>query len=97
MKSNKKLELVVMLNGNFCVIPTSESEMDTDVKIITDGIKSSISDPYYFINYKGYILLTKYIVGFYFRIPVENMQKKAVELLEKINGEDESRKNGDDM
>lgn len=88
---DKPIEVVIMLNGNFCSIPTKYSEVEKISKMIIDAVKAGMNDPYHYLNYNGFFVFSKHIVGFYFREPVVSYQKKAMDLLEKaVDGTDDA-------
>ena len=81
MKNEKQLELVIMLNGNFCVIPLPESRIEELTTLVRECMIKGLDDPRFFLNYGGYYLMAKYIVGFYIRVPVESKTNKLVDKL----------------
>lgn len=83
--NDKQLELIIMLNGNFCVIPAKQSEIDNIKSILIGSIKDGIKDPYSYLDYGGYTVMSKDIVGFYFRTPHVSATEKAVKILEKMD------------
>lgn len=81
MKIEKQLELVIMLNGNFCSIPFPEPRLEELTTLVRDSMKKGLDDPRFFLNYGGYFLMAKHIVGFYIREPV---QSKSNQLMDKL-------------
>jgi hypothetical protein len=86
MNKNTKseVEAVILLNGNYCVIPLLKSEVELFNKTLTDSIIKGFSDQTFYFNWGGYLLFAKHIIGYYFRKTPENLQSKAVNLLEKV-------------
>jgi hypothetical protein len=93
---DEKLELVIMLNGNYCVIPILESELKEKQKFIIDCISKGLIDAAHFLSLNGYFILSKNILGFYVREPVENYASKVVKFMEKAEKQIDDCNSGDD-
>ena len=75
----KKLECVVLLNGNFVVIPVLENKKKELSEMLHDCNKKSNGDPTIFLKYEDNItILAKEIVGWYFRDVIEPSTKKVI-------------------
>ena len=99
MKNEKQLELVIMLNGNFCVIPIVESNLKEVTTLVQESMIKGLDDPRFFLNYGGYYLWAKHIVGFYVRLPVNRKTDILVDkLITQIDSEsgDEGWKHSDE-
>jgi hypothetical protein len=83
--TDKRLEMVIMLEGNYCVIPCMLSEMKYLSNLVITCIKEGSKDSLHYLNYKGYMVLSNKILGCYFREPPPSYQDKAIKLLEKIS------------
>lgn len=75
------------MNGNFCVIPLLQSELEDTVKFLQECIVKGLEGKFHFLNIKGVTILSQYIMGFYTRVKVEPYSEKAIKILEKIQKE----------
>lgn len=92
---NKRLELVVLLNGNYCVIPINKKELNNVIGNLLESIKEGISDELHYFSYSGYTLISRHIIGFYIREPSPAAQymKEATKLMKKM-GNDMDKEDG---
>ena len=82
--SNKKLECIVLLRGNFVVIPITEDKKSELSSILYECNKRSAKDPTVFLKWEDDItILAKEIVGWYFRPPLESSTDKLMKFIDK--------------
>lgn len=88
---DKKLEMIVLLNGNFVPFLIDASDKEKYTKIIETAITAGRGDPGFYIKLNEYVtIMTNYVVGWYFREPVQSPADKVMNFLKKEvnNGED---------
>ncbi len=80
-------ELVILMNGNYCAIPiATDIEGKMLVEMLSECYKKSITEPETFLNYKGFFVFVRHVVGFYFRKKTNYLetQERAVKAMEKM-------------
>ena len=91
-----KLELVILLNGNFIPIPVLDKKQQQELSdaSIIKLIKEDPDHPFVFIN--GCCFRANSVVGWYWRTPPTNNIDKMVKLVEKsLDTPGEDWKNGE--
>lgn len=79
----KTCELVVMLNGNFCVVQIDDSTKDKVWGTIFEVYIKGQTDPNAYLKLGDYTILAKHIVGWYFRPVMKSQAEQVVTLLKK--------------
>lgn len=85
MNNTKIIELVVLLQGNWAVAKidgSDESKLRTE-KLLVSIIQDSYNDPFKFLKLGDITVFGKYIMGWYFRQPVENTTDKLLQFIDK--------------
>lgn len=81
---SKKLECVVLLRGNFVVVPITEDRKSDLSNVLHEVNKKSADDSTMFLKWGDDItILAKEIVGWYFRPPVESSADKLMKFIDK--------------
>jgi len=80
---NEKLELVVLLRGNYIVVAALQNQKETLTNLLHECCKKSNEDPNLFLKWEDVTILAKEIVGWYFRQPVVSNQEQIMELVKK--------------
>lgn len=97
---SKRLECVVLLRGNFVVVPITDDRKDDLSQILHECNKKSVGDPTTFLKWGDDItILAKEVVGWYFRPPLESSTDKLMKFIDKKidpgDGGSESWKSGE--
>lgn len=80
---NKKLECVVLLRGNFVVVPISSDKKNDLSQALHECNKKSNEDATIFLKWGDDItILAKEIVGWYFRSPLESSTDKLMKFID---------------
>jgi hypothetical protein len=80
----KKLECVILLNGNFVVIPTTDDKKKELVNLLYESKKNSSKDPNLYMAWgEDICIVAKEVVGWYFRVPVESSTQQLMKFIEK--------------
>lgn len=86
----KQLECVVLLRGNFVVVPLLTEQKGQLTTMLHDVIKKSNEDPTLFLRWgEDITILAKEVVGWYFRLPVESTADKLLKYIDKGSPGDE--------
>ena len=96
--NNKRLECVVLLRGNFVVVPITDDRKDDLTQILHECNKKSVTDPTVFLKWgEDITILAKEVVGWYFRPPLESSTDKLMKFIDKKidGGDSESWKGGE--
>ena len=83
MNNTKIIELVILLDGNFVVARIDEGNKSSTEELLINVVQDSYYDPFKFLKLGDIIVLGKYIVGWYFRQPVENPTEKLLQFIDK--------------
>ena len=83
-KNMKKLECVILLNGNFVVVSVTEDKKKELSNFLQESKKGCTKDPNSFVAWgEDVIVMAKDIVGWYFRSPVESSTQQLMKFIEK--------------
>lgn len=101
MKTNDTVELVILLQGNYVVVSLPKTiEKRTEVNdMIVDVMRKSFIDPLVYLGLGDYMIMGKYIIGWYWREPIINTADKLIKFMDKKlpnDSGDESWKHDDD-
>lgn len=81
--NDEVIDLIVLLNGNFLPIATLTSKKNTMQNSLVAAYKAGQKDPNHFINFGDSVIISKNIVGWYFRPHGGTVTEQVLELLKK--------------
>ncbi len=79
----REIEIVVLLNGNHLIIKTDESKKEELTALLGKCYKASFEDPAHFIRWGDATILSKSLIGWYFRTPIEPAAQQRIKFMEK--------------
>jgi hypothetical protein len=80
----KRLECVVLLRGNFVVVPITDDKKNDLSQVLHECNKKSVNDPSVYLKWgEDITILAKEVVGWYFRAPMESSTDKLMKFIDK--------------